>query len=167
MKGLRFLLIALSVPLGFSQSVSAAVNIDQFIIATDEGHEVPPVAQENDREGEDDPGILKDAQNGDPLAQNAYAAIQYQKGNYETAAQWWLKAANKGHQNAQYQLGKLYQEGKGIRKSYAKAYALYMLSADQGYEPAIKAKLQLGKLITPAQLAQAKRFYVQHRSRKH
>jgi len=162
MKALWLILIALYASVGLSQGAVALSN-DQVLIARSLK---PAPAPENDREGEDDPGILKDAQNGDPLAQNAYGMIQYQKGNYKNAAHWWLKAANNGHQNAQYELGKMYRDGKGIQRDYAKAYVLFMLSADQGYAPAIKAKFQLGKIITPGQKQLALKWYRENSPRR-
>lgn len=163
MKTKLAVLLALYTPFCFSQNNSLLNDSEQMLIAR--SMKPAPIHQDNDREGEDDRGILQDAKNGDPLAQNAYGMIQYQKGNYQKAAFWWLKAANNGHQNAQYELGKMYRDGKGIERDYAKAYTLFMLSADHGYAPAIKAKNQMDRYITPGQKQLAYKWYRQQKRR--
>ncbi len=55
-------IIVLYAPIGLCLNSSLLQdNLYRINIATLEGEEVPPVSSE-DREGEDDPGILKDAQ---------------------------------------------------------------------------------------------------------
>ena len=44
--------------------------------------------------------------------------------------------ANKGKPGSQYNLGLLYQEGKGVRQDYLKAIKWYEKSANQGYSSA-------------------------------
>ena len=44
--------------------------------------------------------------------------------------------ANKGKPGSQYNLGLLYQEGKGVRQDYSKAIEWYEKSANQGYSDA-------------------------------
>lgn len=121
-------------------------------------------AHNEDREGEDDPGILQDAKQGDVGAQFAYGMIQYQKGNYKEAAKWYLKAANKNHQRARYELGKMYVNGKGVPVNYLRAYFLFTISEEQGYTDSSKAKRSLERAMTPQQIKQARemvrKFYM-------
>ncbi|MGD9593006.1 MAG: hypothetical protein AB7V32_10840, partial [Candidatus Berkiella sp.] len=93
MKSIFTALLICYAPIGFSQSEVLQDNLYNIQKAVKYQHD-----SENDREGEDDPGILQDAQKGDPLAQYAYGTIQYQKGNYQEAAKWLLKSAERGHQ---------------------------------------------------------------------
>jgi len=52
-----------------------------------------------------------------------------------------LKLANQGHAPAQFQLGKMYDLGKGVDLDHQKAIEWYEKSADQGY---INAQFSLG-----------------------
>lgn len=109
-----------------------------------------------DREGEDDPGILKDAKQGNVGAQFAYGMIQYQKGNYNEAAKWYLKAANHNHQRARYELGKMYVIGRGVPVNYKRAYFLFTISEEQGYTQSSKAKRSLEQSMNPREIKQAR-----------
>lgn len=151
-------LITLYAPIGFSQSNMLQDNLYNIHLAKS----VKPAPVSEDREGEDDPGILQDAQRGDPLAQNAYGMIQYQKGNYQEAAKWWLKAANRGQQAAQLSLGKMYEKGIGVEMDYPKAFFLYSISAAQGNQEAASAKARLGKKLTPGMKQEANKYYKQY-----
>ncbi len=159
MKSILATLLVIYAPIGLSQNsiVQDSFN-DSHAVKTKSVAKAP----ENDREGEDDPGILKDAQTGDPLAQNAYGMIQYQKGNYQEAAKWWLKAANRGQQASQYSLGKMYEKGIGVEMDYPKAFFLYSISAAQGNKDAAKAKAKLDKKLTPGQRIESKKYYKQY-----
>ncbi len=109
-----------------------------------------------DREGEDDPGILKDARQGNVGAQFAYGMIQFQKGNYNEAAKWYLKAANQNHQRARYELAKMYVIGRGVPVNYKRAYFLFAISEDQGYGQSSKAKRSLEQSMSTREIKQAR-----------
>lgn len=55
-----------------------------------------------------------------------------QRGNYSEAAEWYRKAANRGHVDAQYNLGILYEEGRGVTQNYTEASNWYAIAARQG-----------------------------------
>ena len=57
--------------------------------------------------------------------------------NYETAAEWFRKAAEQGNADAQYNLGMCYQEWKGVEQSFSKAEEWYTKAAQQGHQGAI------------------------------
>jgi hypothetical protein len=115
-----------------------------------------PISQAEDREGESDPGILKDAKKGDAAAQFAYGMIQYGQGHYKIASIWYLKAANQNHLRAQYELGKMYMKGQGVPVNYQRAYFLFTLGEDQGYADSAKQKVSLVKKMSPSQINEAK-----------
>ena len=48
------------------------------------------------------------------------------------AADWYLKAAEQGHADAQNNLGHLYEIGAGVEKNYQKAAEWYLKAAEQG-----------------------------------
>jgi len=71
---------------------------------------------------------------------------QYEMGNnyyrgvdYLHAAYWYRKAADQGHSGAQYILGTLYDDGKGVAKDSVQAKFWYQKAASQGHELAATA----------------------------
>lgn len=56
--------------------------------------------------------------------------------DFERAAMWFRKAADKGIAAAQYYLGLQYYDGLGVTQSYVQAAAWYQMAAKQGYAPA-------------------------------
>lgn len=52
------------------------------------------------------------------------------------AAQWYLKAAEKGHARAQYRMGLFYATGTGVEKNMKEAEKWYRKAAGQGIRPA-------------------------------
>ncbi len=55
--------------------------------------------------------------------------------NYHNALSWYLRAANQGLIKAYHNLGRMYDEGKGIGADYAEALKWYKLAAKEGYIP--------------------------------
>ena len=62
--------------------------------------------------------------------QKGFAA--YQAGDFATALQEWTPLAEQGNSTAQYALGVMYGNGRGVPQDYAEAVKWYRLSADQG-----------------------------------
>ncbi len=56
----------------------------------------------------------------------------YNAGDYATAMKEWRPLAEQGNVNAQYNLGFMYDKGKGVPKDDAEAAKWYRLAADQG-----------------------------------
>ncbi|TMH35181.1 MAG: sel1 repeat family protein [Betaproteobacteria bacterium] len=56
----------------------------------------------------------------------------YRQGDYAKAATVWHPLADKGDSEAQYRLGTLYAEGKGVEQNDTTAMALFQRAADQG-----------------------------------
>ena len=44
-----------------------------------------------------------------------------------------LRLANQGHAKSQYELGRAYKQGEGVRQDYAKAAELYLKAANTNY----------------------------------
>jgi S1-C subfamily serine protease len=65
----------------------------------------------------------------------------YQEQDFKTAHKLWLPLAEQGLVNAQYNLGTMYYDGKGVPQDHKEAVRWYRLSADQGLA---KAQLRLG-----------------------
>jgi TPR repeat protein len=62
---------------------------------------------------------------------------------FEEAAKSYREAADKGHADAQFELGKLYSQGLGVEKDVAECLRWYRKAADQGIN---RAKLFLGSM---------------------
>ena len=56
----------------------------------------------------------------------------YQQGDYVKSVKWLWKAADQGDARAQYNLGVMYANGKGVTQSDSEAAKLFRLAADQG-----------------------------------
>ena len=99
------------------------------------------------------------AEQESPAAQfNLSLLYRYGKGrpvDSEVAADWCLKAADAGFVPAQYEMGKIYEAGEGVRRNVIEAHKWYKLAAEQRYKDAKKLKKKLAKTMTPTQLAHA------------
>lgn len=58
----------------------------------------------------------------------------YNGQKYVESVEWYQKAANLGHVRAQYSLGLMYSDGKGVEQNYPKAIEWYTKAANQGYK---------------------------------
>lgn len=67
-------------------------------------------------------------------AEQAYAA--YQNGDFETARSLWYKAAKEGDTSAQYNLGLIYSEGRGVVRNPEAAISWWRLAAENGHPQA-------------------------------
>lgn len=89
--------------------------------------------------------LRKDAEAGDPEAQNGLGAMYYtgeaisrdaqgKVMDYDpvTAAGWFFRAAEQGHAEAQFNLGLLYLNGEGISKDPDRAVEWFTKAAEQG-----------------------------------
>ena len=56
----------------------------------------------------------------------------YERGDYATAIREWRPLAEQGHALAQFNLGTMYAEGKGVPQDYAEAMKWYRKAAEQG-----------------------------------
>lgn len=71
---------------------------------------------------------------------------------------WMRRAAERGHKDAQYHLGRMFEEGIGMRRDMVQAYSWYSVAYDNGYMMAgEKAKNALEKL-SPKQREEAQRL---------
>jgi len=80
----------------------------------------------------------------------------YQKGDYLTAANEWRPLAESGDATAQFNLGLLYLDGRGVPQSPAEAATWFRRAAEQDY---VQAQHNLGAMYGSGQ--GVKRDYVQ------
>lgn len=71
--------------------------------------------------------------------------LAIKKGEYKKASDSFKTAAGKGYPSARYELGRLYEEGKGIRQSDTDALDWYLAAAEQGHS---EAKFRFYRLFT-------------------
>lgn len=81
-------------------------------------------------------GLRAAALAGNPAAEYELA-VRYAEGrgtavNFEEAARWFERAANRDLAPAQYRLGSLYEKGQGVKKDLDQARRLYRAAADKG-----------------------------------
>jgi TPR repeat protein len=67
--------------------------------------------------------------------------------NYKQAAQWYLKAADKGNNNAMYNLGGMYEKGRGVTKNPDTAIFWWKKAAALG-NPLAKAILEMAQSVS-------------------
>ena len=60
----------------------------------------------------------------------------YERGDYATALREWRPLANQSNASAQFNLGQMYSNGKGVVQDYAEAVKWYRKAAEQGYADA-------------------------------
>ncbi len=77
------------------------------------------------------------------------------KTDHAQAFQWFLKSAENGVAQAQVIVGNMYAEGRGIGQDAVKAYSWINRAAEDGFPPAIAARDEMAKTMTPAQLSAA------------
>ena len=76
--------------------------------------------------------VLLFGMNGSVIADYKDGYDAYQKGDYKIAFNEWKPLAEQGDADAQYSLGVLYANSKGVLKDYKEAVKWYRKAAEQG-----------------------------------
>ena len=87
--------------------------------------------------------IADDAEGGNPTAQVVLANRYFAEGDLQDiakAAFWYRRAADQGHQVAQFKLGEIYQFGFGVEADGNESHFWYALSAAQGHVEALRRR---------------------------
>ena len=71
------------------------------------------------------------------------------------AASWFLKAAEKGNENAQFHLGEIYADGRGVVQDYVQAYKWLNISSLNGSNNATRSKKSLLEKMNQQQISEA------------
>ncbi|KAG0376433.1 hypothetical protein BGX24_007759 [Mortierella sp. AD032] len=117
--------------------------------------------------------LISDANLGDNAAKVALG-VRYRGGdgvdqNYQTAMEWYLKAAEKGNADAQTNIGWLYSKGWGVPKDHSQAADWYLKAAEQGHPAAqnnIGSMYDRGEGV-PQNYAQAMGWYLKAAEQDH
>jgi TPR repeat protein len=75
--------------------------------------------------------------------------------DYVRSAGYSRQAADSGDEIAQFSLGKMYVEGKGVIQDYVQAHMWFNISNSRGHKPAIKLRDIIEKKMTKDQIAEA------------
>lgn len=71
----------------------------------------------------------------------------------DSSKPWYVREAEQGYANAQFNLGMRYEEGQGVPQNYAEAYVWFSLAALSGYNDAIRSRDLLAKQLSPEDLS--------------
>ncbi len=96
--------------------------------------------------------------------EDADAAIK--KRDYATAARLVRPLAERGDANAQFMLGMFYENGLGVPQDRIRGYLWLSLAASQGRENAASIRDLSARVMTPAQIDEAKQLVDQWRPRR-
>jgi TPR repeat protein len=86
------------------------------------------------------------------------ASAAYQRGDYANALHMFQLLANQGKGDAQYNLGVMYANGKGVPQDYVVAHMWLNLSASHGDQEAAAARDSLAQTMSAAQVAEAQKM---------
>ncbi|MFZ2725107.1 MAG: caspase family protein [Methylococcaceae bacterium] len=89
--------------------------------------------------------LKKQAQQGNYITQNLLGDCYYATDDYHNSFKQYLNSAYQGYVVAQYNLGYMYEEGKGVTQDYLIAKNWYFKAANQGYDNAKEALARLNK----------------------
>ncbi len=82
----------------------------------------------------------------------------YKRGDYAEAVKYYRLAAEQGNENAQNNLGGMYEKGQGVPQDYVEAHKWLNLAGAKGLEVAIANRERVARKMTPAQIAEAQRL---------
>ncbi len=91
--------------------------------------------------------------------------------DYAEAVKWYRKAAEQGHATAQYNLGVMYGNGRGVTQDYVHAHMWFNLAASR-YPPgedrdqAVENRDIVAKRMSPAQISEAQKLAREWRPKK-
>lgn len=135
---------------------------------------MPPASPDEPTPEEKFLKLRKDAEAGDPKAQNGLGVMYYTgeaiskdssgkilNNDPVTAAAWFHRSAAQGYADAQFNLGLMYANGEGVAQDTAKAVELFRQAANQGN---VDAQNNLGVMYysgegIPRDLVKAKEWF--------
>ena len=86
----------------------------------------------------------------------------YGEGNHAEAVIWYRRAAEQGHASAQYNLGWMYANDRGVAQDDVTAYTWFSLAASGAsgnlLDPCVNLRDRAAERLTPDQLAEADRW---------
>ena len=80
------------------------------------------------------------------------------KGDFATALKEWTPLAKQGDADAQYNLGVMYDNGRGVLRDYFRAHMWLNIAASSGDTDAVTNRDIVAKQMTPSQLETAQKL---------
>jgi hypothetical protein len=78
---------------------------------------------------------------------------------------WYQKAADQGNASAQFNLGHMYYDGKGVTKNYVKVHMWWNIAGASGNSFAVEGRNTVAKQMTSSQLQEAQKLASEWMSR--
>jgi len=88
--------------------------------------------------------------------QKGFAA--YQSGDYATALREWGTLAEQGDSSAQFNLGLMYRNGKGVLQDNVRAHMWYNIAAANGSKKSGEWRDEIAGLMTSADISEAQKM---------
>ena len=84
----------------------------------------------------------------------------YKRGDYATALREFRPLAEQGDAHAQFNLGGMYERGRGVPQDYVQAHMWFNLAASrfppgEDHDQAVENRDIIAKMMTPAQISEA------------
>ena len=92
------------------------------------------------------------------LAGMKEAGAAYNQGDYATALRELRPLAEQGNIAAQLFLATMYEDGRGVPRSYVQAYKWYSLTVSKGDLTTIIFRIRIAEQMTPAQTDEAQKL---------
>ena len=80
------------------------------------------------------------------------------RGEYATALKWFTLSAEQEDAYAQYSLGYMYENGRGVIQDNVRAHMWYNIAASQGYKYATKHRDKIAGKMTRADISTAQKL---------
>ena len=80
----------------------------------------------------------------------------YTVGMYSSAARQWLTLAEKGNRAAQYNIGRLFYYGKGVRRDRIEAYKWFLIASENGVNRGLEAIRMVEQRMTSREMAEGR-----------
>jgi len=101
---------------------------------------------------------LPRAERGEVEAQLFLGHLETMRERYGAAARWYQRAAAKGNVTAQALLASQYLIGQGVKADPVRAFAWYVLAANQGHANAVRAREATAMQMTAEEVEAASRL---------
>ena len=108
---------------------------------------------------ESDKNVKKRIKKNDPAAMREMGKKRYDEGNYESAIEYWTKAAELGDAGAHYNLSIMYRKGQGVEKD-AKEEIHHLEQASIGGHPAARNNLGCAEVVNGRYERAVKHFII-------
>lgn len=155
---MRPILIAVAIALAGAWPVPVAAQI------YGQGKAAPGQPQKPGAPGSGNPGQGTGAPPATSPLQEGLRA--YTRRDYQDALRLWMPLAQRGDGTAQYNIGRMYARGEGVRRDLAEAYMWFTVAGRSGRAESERARRTIAQSMTPTQMAEGLRRAEEWRQRR-